>query len=304
MGFIVEIKKDGLTLNSKFPWSLGIVLFMVYPSLQKSEDDLERALRFLTLDSFFDRFETTKISEKGWKLFEKYACGRNIARAFQPEVLSGINISSTDESKRASAVEYVKSEIDVWVKRGVCEFAICSGPREPNLEKCKESLRKSLGDIAEHASKYHAKICLETFDIDKDRKLVIGHVEESAKFVRKMRENYENIFLMWDQSHAPLLGEGPESIREYVDILGAVHIGCAMQTTEGLKDWHPVYHTAGALNDEVDLADLLKVLFNAGYCGPISVEIKPQEGQTPEEIINSAKGAIYAAYTLMIKDLL
>jgi len=304
MGFTVEVERDGLALYSKFPWRLGIVLFMAYPSLQKGEGDLERALRFLTLDSFFNRLETSKISEGGWKLFEKYARGRNIARAFQPEVLSGMNISATDELKRREAVEYVKGEIDVWVKRGVREFAICSGPREPDLEKCKKNLRKSLEEIAEHASKYNATLCLETFDIDKDRRLVMGQVDEAASFIRDLRGSHENIFLMWDQSHAPLLGESPESIGRHIDVLGAIHIGCAMQTSEGLKDWHPVYHTIGAINNEVDLSRLLKTLFEVDYRGPVSVEIKPQEGQTPEEVVNSAKGAIYAAYTLAVKDLI
>jgi len=304
LGFIVEVRRNNLTISSSFPWKLGIVLFMAYPSLQKSEDDLERALRFLTLDSFFDRFEVGKISENGWKLFEKYAYGRSIARAFQPDVLSGMNISAADESKRREAVDYVKSEIDRWVRRGVKEFAICSGPREPNLEKCVGNLKKSIGEIAEYAAKYGATIYLETFDVDKDRCLIVGRIDEAANLVREMRESYRNLFLMWDQSHAPLLGESQESLRKHADILGAIHVGCAMQTSEGLRDWHPVYHTIGALNDEIDLSNLLKVLLEMRYSGPVSVEIKPQEGQTPEEIINSAKGAIYTAYSIMLKDLI
>lgn len=304
MGFIIEAEKDGITLFSKFPWKIGIVLFMAYPSLQRSEEELERALRFLTIDKFFDRLETSKISENGWKLFEKYARKRNIARAFQPEILSGKNISATDESKRVEAVNYIKSEIDVWVKRDVCEFALCSGPREQNLEACKKSLRISLEEIAEHASQYGAVIFLETFDIDKDRKLVMGPIDETANFIRELRESYDNVFLMWDQSHAPLINESPESLEKHVDILGEIHIGCAMQTKEGLKDWHPVYHTLGAINDEYDLSKLLRKLYEMGYCGPISVEIKPQEGQTSEEVINSAKGAIYAAYSLMVENII
>jgi sugar phosphate isomerase/epimerase len=304
MGFIVEVEKNGMILSSKFPWKIGIVLFMAYPSLQKSEEELERALSFLTIDKFFDRLETSKISEDGWKIFEKYARKRNIARAFQPEILSGKNISATDETKRMEAVNYIKSEINIWVKRGVCEFALCSGPREQNLEKCRKNLKKSLEEIAEYASQYGAAIFLETFDIDKDKKLVMGPIDEAAGLVRELRESYNNVFLMWDQSHAPLINEKPELLEKHVDILGEIHIGCAIQTKEGLKDWHPVYHTPGAINDEYDLSRLLRKLYEIKYCGPISVEIKPQEGQTSEEVINSAKGAVYAAYSLTVESII
>jgi sugar phosphate isomerase/epimerase len=305
MVFTVQVKKDGLLFSSEFPWKLGIVLFMAYPSLQKTEDELEKAIKFLTLDNFFDRLEVQRISDDGWNKIKKYVECVDVARAFQPDILAGKNLSALDEAKRKEAVEYVKSEMEVWLKRGVQQFAVCSGHiTANNIDEGKKQFTKSIKELAEYALKNCAVISIETFDIDKDKKQVIGPVHDAAKLVKEIRKEYPNVFLMWDQSHAPLLGETPDVLRNYADILGVIHIGCGLKAKEGLLDWHPVYHTPGALNDENDLAKLFNILLEIGYCGPVTVEIKPQEGQTSEEVVNSAKGAIYTAYSLAVKKLL
>lgn len=305
MVFSVELKKDGVAFSSKFPWRLGVVFFMAYPSLQKSEDELEKGLKFITQDNFFDRLEVCKIGEEGWRKVNKYASGMNIARGFQPDILPGTrSICAVDEGKRRETINYLKNEIAIEVKHGVREFAICSGQMPPDAVKGKEQLISSLKELGEYAAKYNASLCLETFDIDKDKKQLIGPIVEAVQLIKQVRKSCDNVFLMWDQSHAPLLGETYEAVKKYSDILGVVHIGCGLQTPQGLLDWHPVYHTKGAINDENDLALLFKALMEIGYRGPVTVEARPQEGQTSEEIVNSAKGAIYAAYSIVAKGLL
>jgi len=304
MVFTVQFKKGGLCLSSTFPWRLGIVFFMAYPSVQKSEDDLERAIKFLTVDDFFDRLEVHKISDEGWSKIKRYAKDIEFARGFQLEIIGGKNISSLDEGKRKEAVDYIKEQMDISLKRGIREFAVCSGGIEASREEGKRQLSKSLKELAEHALKNKAILSLETFDVDKDRRQVAGPLHETAELIKEVRRQYPNLFLIWDQSHAPLLNEKPEMLKDYAELLGVIHIGCSLQAKEGLLDRHPVYHTPGALNDEKDLAQLFKVLLEIGYCGPVTVEIRPQDGQTPEEVVNSAKGAIYAAYSLTVKNLL
>jgi sugar phosphate isomerase/epimerase len=302
MGFAVEVRKGKLTFFSRFPWRLGIVLFMAYPSLQKNEDNLDEALSFILQDGFFDRVEIHKISNIGWNRNRELLRGVNVARGFQLDVMVGNqNVSAEEEEKRRQAVDYVKSEIDIEVKRGISEFALCSGPATQDSEKSTRQLVVSLGEIANHASKYSATVYLETFDVDKDKRQILGTIDQAASVLREIKRNSPNIFLMWDQSHAPLLGEEPETLVEYSDLIGAIHIGCGFIGANGLRDWHPVYHAPGALNEEKDVARLFEVLLEMGYRGPISAEIKPQEGQTPEEVINSAKGAIYSSYALFLK---
>ena len=305
MGFSVEVKKNGVIFSSKFPWKLGVVFFMAYPSLQKNEDELEKGLKFITLDNFFDRLEVNRISEDGWEKIKKYAQGMNIARGFQPDLLPGTrSICTLDEEKRRETLNYLKKEIDLGVKHGVREFAICSGQMPEDVVKGKMQLVASLRELGEYAAKYKASFSLETFDIDKDKKQLAGPIDEAVQLLKEVRRRCDNVFLMWDQSHAPLLGETCGVIKKYSDLLGVVHLGCGLQTPDGLKDWHPVYHTKGAINDEGDLAQLFKTLLEIGYQGPVTVEVKPQEGQTSEEIVNSAKGAIFAAYSLVAKGLL
>ena len=303
MGFAVEISKDDIAFTSKFPWKLGIVFNMAYPSLQSSEEDLEKAASFLTQDGFFDRIEIHKISDEGWRKIKKYFQNLDIVRAFQLEVIAqGNNVNAHDEQKRKDAVNYFKGQIDIAVKRGIRKFAICSGQITQDVERDKKQLIASLKEISAHAKKYGATVILETFDTDKDKKLIMGPIDQSAKLVKEVRKTCDNLFLLWDQGHAPLLGETPDSIREYLELLGAVHIGCGIRVQEGLKDWHPVYHTVGAINEEKDLAHLFRVLSEIKYHGPVTLEVKPQQGQTPEEVVNSAKGAIYTSYVLFLRN--
>lgn len=304
--FSIWVRKAGKEILRPFPWKVGIVGFMAFPKTLKNKD-IVSAFKALAYDPFFDLIEFHEIPDDIWEkvspIVEK--TGVKISLALQPDVLMNkYNPNDLDEEKRRKAIELFKKRIEKADERGINTVAICSGPY-PGAEKARESkdaLERSLRELLDFADKFNMDIVLETFDRNFDKKLLLGPLSETAELIRKLRENYNNIGILWDLSHAPMLNEKPENLYDVKDVLMHIHIGCTKSTEEGYKDWHPGFYRPGAINDVNSVKNLLKVLDKINYKGAVSFEVKPEEGQLPLEVVNSAKGVLYTAYAKMVLE--
>ncbi|MEM3713097.1 MAG: TIM barrel protein, partial [Thermoproteota archaeon] len=149
-----------------------------------------------------------------------------------------------------------------------------------------DKLRESLIEICGYAEKNDAYVLLETFDIVHDKKLLIGQLEDAEKIILDVRRECKNIGVLWDLSHGPLLNEKPRKLVKFKSILSHIHIGCAKIVNGDLKDWHPSFYRNGAINGVEDLVELFSTLEEIDYKGAISFEVKPEEGQSPQEVID------------------
>ncbi len=302
--------KDGHEIISRFQWDIGIVAFMIFPDLLQLTKDFNERLRPLITDPFFDLIEMTPIVDdvewsKVVELNKSY--GKKFALALQPLIINrGINVNAIDETERKKATEIIVSEVRRAGLRGVRAVGMCSGPNieGPNREAAIEALTKSLIEIGGEASKYDMKVFLETFDTIWDRKRLAGPLPTTVKIIEKVRESVKNVYIMWDLSHAPLLNEDPELLRSYSDFIGHIHIGCGKRVGEKLLDTHPGFYRPGALNTEIEVAKLLRVLHDMGYKGAISFEIKPEQDQNPFEVLNAGKGVLLRAFQLYLDSIL
>jgi len=297
--FGVEIKHKGLSLSVRFPWKIGIVSVMAFPSMTKGQDELSASLRAIGGDPFFDAVEVPLIGGTQWDSVKASLGGKEVARGCQPDLLTKkLDLSSAEESKRSEAVAYIVQQVEECSRRGIGKLAVCSGPDHGADERgrARGFLVKSLIEICSRASPLGIEILLETFDRDWDKKLLIGPLDEAAEVVEAVRRSERNIGLMWDLSHAPLLGERPQDLRRVSKILRHVHIGCTKQVGDKLLDWHPVFHTKGAINAADDVAALLSVLLEVGYEGVVAFEVKPEEQQMSHEILDTSKGVLLSAF--------
>ena len=114
--------------------------------------------------------------------------------------------------------------------------------------------------------------------------------------VTRVKARCDNLGLMWDLSHAPLLGETPKDLKRAAPFLEHIHVGCAKKSDETYFDTHPVFYTKGAVNSERDVEMLLNMLLSVNYRGMIGFEVKPEADQTSEEIIAISKGVLMSAY--------
>ncbi|MGQ9479394.1 MAG: sugar phosphate isomerase/epimerase family protein [Thermoproteota archaeon] len=284
-----------------FPWRIGIVGFMAYPSMLKGEK-VEESIIELAEDPFFDLLELNLVSDEDWEKVKKTIRRhrKEVSSALQPFTNSREgNICSLDENIRSKAVEEVKRMINISWKRGIRIVALSSGIKPGNGEKTSmatENLIKSLIEICKYAKQYNTYVLLETFDISYDKNLLIGPLEDAANVIKRVREKTDNIGLLWDLSHAPMLNEKPSMLTGFKDVLTHVHIGCTKRTGETMKDWHPSFYREGAINGLDELVELFTVLDKIRYRGAVSFEVKPEEGQQTREVIDVSKGILYTAF--------
>ncbi|MEM2904673.1 MAG: sugar phosphate isomerase/epimerase family protein [Candidatus Bathyarchaeia archaeon] len=303
--FTVDVVHKGLRLSSRFPWPIGIVSFMAYPSLMRGEGDIVGSLRAIGEDPFFDGVEVAQLTDEQWTQATEFLAEKKVARGLQPDLLTGeMDLNSADNDARRRAVDYVKREITVASSRGIRTVALCSGP-DPGVARrrlAKKVLARSLEEICEAAKGKDVEVLLETFDVEHDKKLLIGPMEEALDIVGFVRERYRNLGILWDLSHAPMLKEGPQVLRKARDALMHVHIGCAKETEAGLKDTHPAFYSKGAVNAVEEVATLIRTLLDIGYNGMVSFEVRPEEGQTSEAAIGCSKAALISAYSKVVVE--
>lgn len=305
--FTLDFQYKGLSLSSRFPWKIGIVSFMAFPSMMRGEGDIPGFFKKLGSDPFFELLELCALTEAQWSQAKLFLAGKILARGLQPELLTRkLDLNAKDSEERAKAIDYVKVEIDTAVKRRIPTIALCSGPDpgEGFREEAKEILVKSLKEICGYAASKGATILLENFDREYDKRLLIGPTKEALDVIKRVRLDYGNIALMWDLSHAPMLSEDPKVLKDTVSLLGHIHIGCTKEDHGKLLDTHPVFHTPGAINTEVELSSLLLQLWGMDYKGMISFEVRPEEHQTSEGVIAQAKAVLMDAYRLMLLEIL
>ena len=304
--FYTYVPKKDLDVLAKFPYKVGIVTFMAFPDLLQSENKAEK-LKPVIDDPFFDLLEIPSINDQEWQSIQDYVHSTrgsmNFALGLQPKVLGGVNPSSTNEEERKKAEEILVNEVEKAGERGIIGVEVCSGPYTEEKEKAKEAFVKTISTMATKASKYGISIFVETFDASWDKRRLLGPIDFSAKVIEEIRETHNNVYLLWDLGHAPMLNETPEVLRQYGDLIGHIHIGCTKEAGGKLYDRHPGFYRPGAINTEKDVMELLTVLHDIKYKGAIGFEIKPEEGQHPLEVIHTTKSVLMRAFQMYLDSL-
>jgi sugar phosphate isomerase/epimerase len=275
---------------------------MAFPNMAESDDKYLNAVKIIGEDPFFDGIELPKPSDWLWDKIEDVLEDQDKVAILgaQTEVMKrGLNTSALEEEEREKAVDGLGKIIEDAGAHGFWLIAICSGP-DPGANKRKEATSKlitSLNDLCQKAEDCGVNLLLETFDRTMDKKLLLGPMDEAIKAVSEVRKEHDNLGLMWDLSHGPLLGEKPNVLRKTGELLEHIHVGCAKKTEDGgMLDHHPGFYSKNSINTEEDVADLLEELENIGYFGFVGFEVKPQEFQTSKEVISTAKSVLVEAF--------
>ncbi|MGQ9691097.1 MAG: sugar phosphate isomerase/epimerase family protein [Thermoproteota archaeon] len=302
--FSISIRLKGVRMMVDFPWKTGLVEFMAFPQAQ-NEAHIE-AVEKISEDPFFDLVETTLTTYPILRRSVEvaHAFGKEVAVGLQPLVLNkDRNPSSTNENKRTGVIREFKEIIRIVKEMGVKTVSLCSGPDLPeNRDAAKNALIESLMELTEEAECNGVYVLLETFDRDRDRKQLLGPIEEAAEVLRRVRGRRRSIGLLWDLSHAPLLNEDPDVLKDHRDVISHIHIGCAKIIDSSMKDWHPGFYRKGSLNTLDDVTKLIEILDSIRYEGAVSFEVKPEENQDGLEVISAAKGVLYSAFARFIAE--
>lgn len=288
----------------KLPWEIGLVSFAAFPQANDARKWKE-VVQEIAEDPFFDLIEVPPFKEEVWREIQPIVSrsSKSVFVGLQPMILSdGRNPSALDEAHRRESVNALREAIVRASRMGAKSVVLCSGP-DPSVTDRQEAIGmfvKSLVEITSEARDAKVFVHLETFDRDHDKKQLIGPIGEAAEVVKQVRRKCQNIGILWDLSHGPLLNEKPSLLTDFKELITHVHIGCAKIVDGSMKDWHPGFYRKGAINSIDDVMQLLQVLRGIGYKGALSFEVKPEGDQEGLEVINAAKGVLYTAFAKLM----
>ncbi len=303
------------------PWThfihIGIVHPMIFPECGRGEGPiLETASRIIN-DEFFGAIEVSVVKDPETKRrlvrllnegdLDVIFCGGPVMLAQK------LDLNTLDDSQRKKAVEGTKQIIDMAYEDNAKICVILSGPMPPaeRKQKATELLIESLGELCNYAkSRGKLMITLENFDVEYEKRCLLGPTSEAAAVARAVRKTCGNFGLTVDLSHLPLLHEKPEAVMEAGDYLEHAHMGnCIIRdkTNPMYGDQHPRFGAPNGENHVPELAAFLKALEKMGYFTKktatvkpvVSFEVKPAPGESSEAILAGSKRVLIDAWARM-----
>lgn len=198
---------------------------------------------------------------------------------------------SPDKTERVRAYDTIMREIEYAYEVGSKKIVFASGPDLPeDRVGAKERLGELIVTIARQLPR-DVILALEPTDRDIDKRFLLGPLDETVDFIKRVRRYAPNLGLLLDMCHIPLMHETLESAIEKVDdTLVHIHLGnCKLDdpTHPFYGDKHIPWGYEGALYGEDEGIKFLNLLKNFGYFdksrATVSFEMRPYDGMSPEE---------------------
>jgi sugar phosphate isomerase/epimerase len=300
--------------------NVGTLHFMSFPEVGKGEGPIAETLEKILRDDFFTAVEITHIEDdKVRGQVKKMLETSHVVSSYvtHPRLLSNkLDINSLNEAERKKAVAVVKQGIEEAAYLGATGVSTLSGPHPgKGLEKeGLEKLRESLEEFCEYSQKHRLAFELETFDVDVDKRCLIGKSDLAAAVAEKIRANYPNFGLILDLSHIPLQGEPTKTaVKNCAKYTTHLHIGnCVLKDRAhpAYGDQHPRFGVNGGENDVEQLREFFAALFEEGFLKNgsaakvgerplISFEVKPIAGEDPVLVLANSKRVFKQAWALL-----
>lgn len=287
---------------------VGIVLPKLFSGIADDKNRFFEGLMTILTDPFFTTVEVSYTPEE-----EIVEMTRDYTRLAGAQVVFnggdavrrlGMDLSSLDEEKRAASVGSGKRLIDQCYQEKARIMHVVTGKYTGEEEKdaMLAAFEKSLAELCAYAveageqEEYVLTVSVETGDRYYDRHYLLGPTNEAVAIVRRVKEKYENVGILLDQSHFPVMREDPhKALWQARDYLSHVHIGNSY-----VKDMEKPYFgdkhlPFGVPDSEVgveELARFLTTLREIGFFDRTSVTRKPLVsfevgtfGDEPEELV-------------------
>ncbi len=226
------------------------------------------------------------------------------------------NPHSLIREEREAILQILKQQADFAMKVKASKFVVVSNldPGERKRAEAKEGFAEFLYDFAGYISdNSNMKVIIEPGDRDIDKRFLLGPTPEAVEVVKMVRQKgTQNIGLMVDMSHLPLLGESfAQAIRTAGEWLWHIHLGSCVVKDET----HPLYgdkHVPLGLKDSEngldELADFLSELRKCGYLNrdetnSVTLEVRPLPHVTVEETIADQLRVLKKAWERMAANL-
>lgn len=198
---------------------------------------------------------------------------------------------SPDKADRIYAYDTLMREVEYAMAVGSKKIVFASGRDLPDDRAgAKERLAELIAVIARQLPR-DVVLALEPTDRDIDKHFLLGPLDETVDFIKKVRRFVPNLGLLLDMCHVPLMHETLESAIEKVDdTLVHIHLGnCKLDDPAHpfYGDKHIPWGYEGALYGDDEGVAFLEMLKKIGYFdkkgATVSFEMRPYEGESAEE---------------------
>ncbi|MCE5280518.1 MAG: sugar phosphate isomerase/epimerase [Deltaproteobacteria bacterium] len=300
--------------------NVGTLHFMSFPEAGKGEGPIAETLETILRDDFFTAVEVTRIKDDQVReVVTKMLEASHVVTSFamHPVILSNkLDINSLVEEERKKAVDAVKRGIEEAAYLGATGVSVLSGPHPgTGLEQeGVQRLLESLDELCDYSGRHRMTFELETFDVDVEKRCLIGRSDLAATVAKKVRAKHPNFGLILDLSHIPLQGEPTKTaVMNCAPYTTHLHIGnCVLKDTShrAYGDQHPRFGVKGGENDVEQLREFFEALFAAGVLKRdaaveaadrplISFEVKPMAGENPVLVLANSKRVFKQAWALL-----
>ncbi len=201
---------------------------------------------------------------------------------------------SPEKVDRIYAYDTLMREVEYAMAVGSKKIVFASGRDLPeDRAGAKERLAELIALVSRQLPR-DVVLALEPTDRDIDKHFLLGPLDETVDFIKKVRRFVPNLGLLLDMCHVPLMHETLESAIEKVDdTLVHIHLGnCKLDDPDHpfYGDKHIPWGYEGALYGENEGVAFLGMLKKIGYFdkkgATVSFEMRPYDGMSAEESLN------------------
>jgi len=198
---------------------------------------------------------------------------------------------SPRKEDRIYAYDTLMREIEYACELGSKKIVFASGPDLPEDRKgAKERLAELIVLISKQLPRDVA-LALEPTDRDIDKHFLLGPLDETVDFIKKVKRFAPALGLLLDMCHIPLMHETLESALEKADgTLVHIHLGNCMIKDERdpfYGDKHIPWGYPGAEYGADEAVTFIKLLEKNGYFdknySTISFEMRPYDAMSAED---------------------
>jgi len=201
-------------------------------------------------------------------------------------------------------------EVDAAHAIGANHTVIAPGHDYPeDRVKAVAGLEEYMTGICDYIQKkgWDIRLLLEPFD-RKFKQFLLGPSGETARFIKRLKDDGLPVGISLDMAHVPLTGETFEQAIEtyhWYGLIEHVHIGnCVMRGDPKNPDYGDTHPALGIPEGEVGVPELeriLKALLGIGYLsrenpGSITVESRPFPSMNEGETVKNNFGLLFKAW--------
>lgn len=297
---------------------IGIVLPKLFSGIADDKEKFYKGLYRILSDPFFTAVEVSYTPDPEIvEMTRKYAALSGVQVTFNGgDAVRRLNmdLSSKNPEKRQESVENGKQLVDQCYQERALIMHVVTGKytTEEEKEEMLQSFEKSLEELCQYAKEkatdYTLMISVETGDRYFDRHYLLGPTNEALAVIHKVKEKYENIGILLDQSHFPVMQEDPhKALWQAKDDLTHVHIGNSYVRDREKPYFGDKHLPFGVSDSEIgvdELAEFLTTLHRIGFFDRpkatkkplVSFEVGPFSGEPEELVIANIKRVFTEAW--------